>query len=41
MFELNGIFKDYKEIGLIEDERSVDQLMKSYWLPMGSFYDEK
>ena len=38
---LQSIFNDYKEIGLIEDERSVDQLMKSYWLPMGSFYDEK
>lgn len=38
---LKSIFTDYKEIGLIEDERSVEELMKSYWLPMGSFYDEK
>lgn len=38
---LKSIFTDYKEIGLIKDQRSVDQLMKSYWLPMGSFYDEK
>lgn len=38
---LRSIFTDYKKIGLIEDERSVDELMKSYWLPLGSFYDEK
>lgn len=37
---LKSIFTDYKEIGLIEDERSVDDLMKQYWLPMGSFYDK-
>lgn len=37
---LKSIFTDYKEIGLIEDERNVDDLMKQYWLPMGSFYDE-
>ncbi|MDY3006408.1 ABC transporter substrate-binding protein [Anaerococcus porci] len=35
---LKSVFTDYKEIGLIEDERSVDDLMKQYWLPMGSFY---
>lgn len=38
---LRSIFTDYKDIGLIEDERSVDDLMKEYWLPLGSFYDEK
>lgn len=38
---LESIFTDYKEIGLIEDQRSVDELMKQYWLPMGDFYDEK
>lgn len=39
---LESIFTDYKKIGLIEDDRSVEDLMKSYWLPLvGSFYDEK
>ena len=38
---LESIFTDYKKIGFIEDDRSVEDLMKSYWLPLGSFYDEK